>query len=348
MFKSKNILVLVLAIGLVVGVFNLDFMYNDVYANEDYIIKLSHEVPVGSPQDICARRFKEIVEKRSNGRVRIDIFIANQLGDPVSVLESVQLGGIEMCCENAGSTAQILKELTVVNLPAMFSSNVIEVHEVFNSDAMKNLLENIGKEMNIKCLVAFPEPYNQLTANRPIKKPEDLKGIKIRVMNSPILIATYKALGASPTPLPFSEVYSSLQLGMVEAQENPYDIIYDMSFYEVQKYLISSKHSITADFLWINNDFFKNLPEDIQKIFIEAGKETQNYLFEVVPKLGEEMRQKLLDKGMIECIPGPELSKAFKEASIKAREEYIKIVGEEKGERALELIDEAVAKAAAE
>lgn len=334
MVKVSKLIAIFLVLVAIIG-----FCYCRPKAVEaaEYTFKLSHEVVEGGFQDLYAKKLKEYVEKATNGRVQIQIFMANQLGDPISVIESIQNGVIAMGVINTGSSGTILKDFNIFNIPMLFPRDWDHLHRMYNSGIISKLAVNAEKT-GIIPLGAAIEDYVNITANKPIKTPQDMKGLKIRVMNSPILIATYQALGASPTPIPFSEVYSSLQLGMVEAQENPFGVICEMAYYEVQKYLTTTKHYIPVNICWMNKKIFDSLPKDIQKAFIDGGKVAQDYLFEINPDISKKQRSTLEKNGMKIIEPDKSLIDAFAAARPKAEEEYIKIVGEETGKANLDIV----------
>ncbi len=338
MLKLKRAMAVMLVLGLALG---LAFSGVDQAAAAEHTFKLSHEVVEGSLQDLYARKLKEYVEDATGGKVQIQIFIANQLGDPVSVVESIQNGTIELGVINTGSSGTILKDFNIFNIPMLFPRDMEKIHKVFNSGIIPKLAVNAEK-MGMVALRGFSEPFMQVTANKPVRTPEDIQGLKIRVMNSPMLIATYQALGANPTPIPFSEVYSSLQMGIVDAQENPFDIVNEMAYYEVQDYLMTTRHSIPVNICWMNKRALESLPEDIRQAFVEGGRVAQDYLFGIVPEVSEKNRKALEEKGMEIIEPDQSLIDAYKAASSKAEEEYIKLVGEETGKAHLSMVKEAI------
>jgi len=226
-------------------------------------------------------------------------------------------------------------------VPMLFPRDMEKIHKVFNSGIVQKLAVN-AERMGLLALGGFSEPYMQVTAKKPIRTPEDIRGLKIRVMNSPILIATYQGLGANPTPIPFSEVYSSLQVGVVDAQENPFDIINEMAYYEVQTHLMTTRHSIPVNICWMNKRIFDGLPEDIRKAFVEGGQVAQDYLFGIVPHVSEQNRKALEEKGMTIVEPEKSLVDAYAAASAKAEEEFVKLVGTENGKALLSMVKEAI------
>jgi len=298
-----------------------------------YTLKIGHESAPGSMMDQMAKTFKAYVEKESKGEIQVSIFPSNQVGDPFAVLQGMQTGVVEMGILNGGSIATVLKEFAIFSVPEILPKDFAKNKQVFASGSpfVKKLVAN-SEKTGVKFLGIYVEPFFQVTANKKITKPADFKGLKIRTMNSPIIIATYKALGANPTPVPFSEVYSGLQTNMIDAQENPLDIIYEMSYFEVQKYLIETNHSTVVNMLYISRGVFDKMPKDMQKIIVRGGEVAQNYMFNYVPKLAADSRAKLVKTGKIQMIPAsPAVSGAYKKASDAAKSEYLKLVGDKEG-----------------
>ncbi len=235
-----------------------------------YDIKVGHESAPDSMQDQFAKKFKEYVERESKGEIAVSVFPSDQLGDPFALLQGVQSGVMELGIFNGGSIATILKDYALFSIPAILPKEPAKTKKIFESDFVKTLTSSTEKT-GVKYLGSYIEPFFQVTANKIVEKPEDFKGLKIRTMNSPIIIATYRALGANPTPIPFSEVYSGLQTRLIDAQENPLDIIYEMSFYEVQKYLMLTSHSTVINFLCINTGLLEGMSPELQKIVDGLG-----------------------------------------------------------------------------
>jgi TRAP-type C4-dicarboxylate transport system substrate-binding protein len=214
--------------------------------------------------------------------------------------------------------------------------------KIFSTGFTKKLTAN-AESTGLNCLGIYVEPFFQLTANRKIEKPEDFRGLKVRTMNSPIILATYKGLGANPTPIPFFEVYSGLQTNLIDAQENPLNIIYEMSFHEVQKYLILTSHSTTVNVLFISQKLFDRMPKNLQEIVMEGGKVAQDYMFSEIPNIQKQAIKLLESSGKITIIESsPAISAAYKKAAEPAKEEFLKIVGEKEGKELLQALKEAL------
>jgi len=237
-------------------------------------------------QDQFAHKFKEYVEKESKGEIVVTIFPSDQIGDPFALLQGVQSGVVELGIFNGGSIATVLKDYSLFSIPALLPKEPGKNKQIFDADSdfVKKLTSETEKT-GVRYLGSYIEPFFQVTANKKIEKAEDFKGLKIRTMNSPIIIATYKALGANPTPIPFSEVYSGLQTRLIDAQENPLDIIYEMSYYEVQKYLMLTYHSTVINMLYINDKILKEMPENLRETVVRGGRAAQGFMFSEISNI---------------------------------------------------------------
>ena len=311
-------------------------------ASPQYMLKIGHESAPDSMMDKMAYKFKDYVEKESDGAIQVSVFPSNQIGDPFAVLQGMQTGVIEMGILNGGSVATVLKEFAIFSVPEILPKDSAKLQKLFaaHSPFVQKLIMN-SEKTGIKFLGIYVEPFFQVTANKPITKPEDFHGLKIRTMNSPIILETYKALGANPTPVPFSEVYSGLQTNMIDAQENPLDIILEMSYFEVQKYLVETNHSTVVDMLYIGKNYFDQMPSELQQIVIKGGEVAQQYMFEYVTQLAVDSREKLKATGKIELLPAsPEILDAYRNASEAGKNEFLKLVGEKEGQELFNSLNE--------
>lgn len=335
--------VIVISVMALCAVFSLT---SGALAAAKYNFKVGHESAPASMQDQFANKFKDYVEKESNGEIAVSIFPSDQIGDPFALLQGVQSGVIELGIFNGGSIATVLKDYALFSVPALLPREPEKNRLVFapNSDFVKRLTSETEKT-GVKYLGSYIEPFFQVTANRKIEKAEDFKGLKIRTMNSPIIIATYKALGANPTPIPFSEVYSGLQTRLIDAQENPLDIIYEMSFFEVQKYLMLTHHSTVINMLYVNDKLFKGMPKNLQDVVIAGGRVAQDYMFSEISAIENRGMADLKKTGKISIIEGSgSVVDAYKKASSEAKKEYFKLVGEKRGKELLDSLEAAVKK----
>lgn len=224
------------------------------------------------PQNVAAYYFEKIVEERSEGYYDVQVYPNKQLGDTSTILEGIQTGNIEMGDIESGPTVSFLKAETLWDLPYLFTS-LDQAHEVIDGevgDAMAKKWEEIG----ITILGYNDGGFRYFTnSKRPIVTPADMNGLKIRVMNSAVMVDSVNAFGASAVPMAFAEVYSALQQGAIDGQENPYNVIYTQAYYEVQKYLSRSMHFFYLRHFMINSDFYANQPAEMQTLLRECALE---------------------------------------------------------------------------
>jgi len=311
---------------------------------ETYNWRFAHEENNGSIQDVYVKEFVRILEEKSNGRINIDIFPVGQIGDATQQTELLQNGGLEFAMVSPGNTGTIVPENQLFSLHFLFSENMDKNQEIFKtSTALNEMLSAKYLDKNIKVLSYWTEGTMEWTTNKPVNTPAKWSGIKMRTMPSPMIVASYKAYGANPTPVPYMEVYSGLQLNMIEGQENPLSAIEEMKFYEVQKYLTLGSSSLYVTTTSVNPSFFDGLPADIQQMILETVEETREFSFKVQEDLNGGALEKIQAASNIEVVTLTAEERAqFKEASKAAYADYVKMVGSD-GEKILNKLMEEVA-----
>jgi tripartite ATP-independent transporter DctP family solute receptor len=229
-----------------------------------------------------AVRFKELVEERSGGRIIVEHFPNGQLGADRDIQEGVSLGTIEAGLSS--SPVVILNDyFKLLDAPYLFVSRE-HVSKALDGDLGQKLAAPLA-EHNIKHLGYWENGFRQITNNvRPINTPADLQGIKLRTPESPVRMSTFRTYGANPVPMPFTELFGALQQGIVDGQENPLATIYQASLQDVQKYLSLTGHVYSAVHLLMNKPLFDSMPEDLQKILVDAGREVAVYTRELGAK----------------------------------------------------------------
>lgn len=296
---------------------------------QTYTWRFAHEEIDGSVQDLYVKKFKEIIEQKSNGKVKIEIYPVGQIGDATQQCELLQNGGIEFAIVSPGNTGTIVPENQLFSLHFLFSDNMDKNAEIFKtSKALNEMLTAKYLEKDIKVLSYWTEGAMQWTSSKPVNTPDKWKGFKMRTMPSPMIVAAYEAYGANPTPVPYMEVYSGLQLNMIEGQENPLFAIEEMKFCEVQKYLTLASSNLYVTTTACNPDFFNSLPSDMQQLVLDTVEELRDYSFEIQAKSNGAALDKIkaaVDIPIVELTP--EERAAFKEASKKAYDRYAEMVG---------------------
>ena len=218
-----------------------------------------------------ATAFKEYVEKESNGRLQVQLLFNGVLGSDRETLESTQMGSCTMMSTGLTQYTNFVKELTALDGPFMFET-AEDVYNLFADEQFVETLNGLFATAKYKYMGMSFQGFRTLTSNREVHSMADMKGMTIRVIESATPMALWTALGANPTPLAFTEVYTALQQGTVDAQENPLELIYSQRFYEQQKYIVNTNHQIQPLFLSMNLDFYNNLPDDLKTI-VDAGCE---------------------------------------------------------------------------
>lgn len=307
-----------------------------------YKIKLSHSSPATNDRlETSLQEFKKNVEERSNGAIKIETYPASQLGGEREQLEGVQMGSIEMAALSSGPFPGFYKQIMVFDLPYIFKNREI-AYEVLDGPFGQKILDNMLKETGIRGLAWGENGFRNFTNNvRPIKTPEDLKGLKIRTMENPAHMAMVEALGADPNPMAFSEVYSALQQGVIDGQENPISLIQSMRFYEVNKYLTLDGHVYNPFVLIINENFFKSLPEELQTILEEEAQKWSDLQRELNYKQSTEGVEFLKEQGMEVVELTDEEKIPFQEATKSVIDQYRSELGDELIDELMKAIEEA-------
>lgn len=241
-------------------------------------IKLGHGGATGDVLHQSVDVLSEYVEEHTDGQYIIENYGASQLGNERDLIEGVTLGTVDMTLVTNSPLGNFVEEALFYDLPGLYT-DLGHVHKVADSDIVREYLAEKTLEQKLRLLAVTDGGFRNITNNiRPIYDIEDLDGIKMRVQESPLIRATYEAIpGVSPTPIPIGDLYSSLEQGIIDAQENPAILINDFKFAEVQDYLTLTGHSFFPRHLFINEDLWQTFPEDVQEVFIEGSKNMEEY-----------------------------------------------------------------------
>ncbi len=238
------------------------------------VIKLSHVVNEKDGFHIAALKFKELVE--ANSDYTIEIHPNAELGDERTLLEGMQFGTIDMGVITNGPVSNFSPEIAVLELPFLFSSNE-EAYKVMDGPVGQELLDNLSK-VGLKGLAYAERGFRNLTnSKREVLTPEDLKGLKIRVMENPVYIDTFKALGANAVPMAWTEALTAMQQGTIDGQENPVNVIYSFKLAETQKYMSFTRHTYAPALFVMSGALFNSLDEATQKLFKESAQKAAEH-----------------------------------------------------------------------
>ena len=265
--------------------------------NPEYLFKASLLVKENHTWYKAFVHFGKLIEERSGGRMKLELYPSEQLAKELEAIRLIRSGVIDMTI-SAGSLTNFAEILTFSDMPFLLK-DTIAMHKLINSAIGKRIEREMIEKIGVRPMGYFQRGERHLTSNRPIKHPDDLDELIIRVPNAPSYVVVWKALGAKPTPMAFSEVFSSLQQGTIEAQENPFAMIKNAGFSEVQKYLNLTGHLISWGYPLVGEKQFQSLPQDLKAIFLQAAKEMQAYEHRLFLSNESKVQKQLQDQGMI-------------------------------------------------
>jgi tripartite ATP-independent transporter DctP family solute receptor len=235
------------------------------------IVKYGHVGPPIHPQHLGAVAFAKYVTEKTKGEIEVQVFPLGQLGGERSMTEQVQAGTLHMTAVTSGVLANFVPEMGIIELPFVYP-NRETAYKVLDDKEVKERFAKFCEPKEFIFIGYTENEFRDMTnSKRPIKKPEDLKGLKLRVVESPLFIDTFKTLGANPTPLPFPEIYNALQQKVIDGQDNPLYTSNLMKFMEVNKFATITNHILTECPVVVNKKFWNTLTPEQQKIFREAA-----------------------------------------------------------------------------
>jgi tripartite ATP-independent transporter DctP family solute receptor len=272
---------------------------------QDFRLRAGHDQPLGSMYDEGHQMFKKLVEERSKGRIRVDVFPAAQLGSEVAMVEGLRLGSIDVICANAPNAAAFIPELGLFSVAYLFK-DLNHFERVVNDPKFTKQVEQIiaSKNLGIKLMAFYAAGVRNIYSRKgSVGSPDDLKGVKIRVQNNPVEVKVWKTFGAIPTPMNFGEVYQALQSGVLDAAENGLAVIESNKHYEAAKYVSQTEHQRNLSALYINEKKLASLPPELQKIVLQAGKEAAVHERKKDAELVAAAAERLKSKGAVLTSP---------------------------------------------
>lgn len=246
------------------------------YGQEPIVIKFSHVAATDTPKGQAAEYFKQQVEKRTKGRVKVEVFANSMLYKDKEELEALQVGSVQMLAPVAGKFGPAgVKEFEVFDLPYMFP-DVEALHRVTRGPIGESLLKKLDSRGMVG-LAFWDAGFRVLSSNKPIRTPEEAKGQKIRISSSKVNQAIIKSIGAIPQTMAFSEVYQALQTGVVDGADGNLSNLYTQKQYEVQKYITMTNHTFSGYVVVMNKGFWERLPADIRIEIAAAVKDATEF-----------------------------------------------------------------------
>ena len=287
----------------------------------EHTIKFATAGAQGSPIALGMDRFAEIVEEKSGGQITVRRFPGGTLGGDIQTLSALQGGTVEMTTMNAGLLAGVVKDFVIVDFPFLFATPQ-EADAVMDGPVGKALMDKLP-EKGLVGLGYWELGFRQLSNNRhPVTTVDDIAGLKIRVVQSPIYIDLFNALGANAVPMPFPEVYTALETGAIDGQENPFPNILASKFVEVQKYLTVTNHVYNPQIVLVSGKLWESLNEEERKLLQDAATEARDFQRETSRKQSEEALAELKEEGMEVTELPPEEMEKLREKAKPVTEKY--------------------------
>ena len=244
-------------------------------SSDEEVQRYSWPLATASPEDtvtqLFAEKFAEEVSDLSNGKMKIQVYANSTLGGDRDLLETCSDGDIPFVVQNTAPQVSFMSDLAVFDLPCVFDS-LDDCRKKIDDPEFYSLISDVYTNGGYHLLGMADQGFRVMSTNKPVNSFADFKGQKIRTMENSYHLAFWKALGANPTPMSFSEVYIGLQQHTIDAQENPYEVIVSNNLYEQQDYVVETNHLPHLISLIVSDEFFQDLPEDKQAILVEAAE----------------------------------------------------------------------------
>lgn len=273
---------------------------NTVHSNatekENKIVLLfPHGAPETAVTHAAALKFKELVEQDSNGEILVDIYPSDTLGNAAEVGKALRIGTVQVSAGTINSRTS--PALAIFNIPNLFPDEKTAIKRLA-AGPLREAVNNEFETRGLKLLGVVPDSFRVTSSKKPIRTLEDFKGLKIRILDNPYQFEYWKALGAEPISLPFNEVYTALQLDLVEAQENPMATIVGSKLYEQQKYIIITNHFMHYNALFMSKAFFDNLAAEHQTLIKEVMPQVMEFSIKYSTKAEIEARKQIIKAGL--------------------------------------------------
>ena len=274
----------------------------------EHTFRLSHAGATGHPGVMGAEKWAELVKQKSGGKMQIKVFANGVLGGDVQALSAVQGGTVDFTSMNSGILQTQVKEFAIFDFPFMFESG--KEADVILDGAFGKKLADLLPAKNLVNLAYWELGFRELTnSKRSINKMEDIAGLKIRVIQSPIYIETFNALGANSVPMPFTEVYTALEQKIIDGQENPFSVIETSKFNEVQKYLTVTNHMYNPQSVLASKKKWDALTKDEKDVLTSTMLEATKWQRENSRKLADESLTNLKKSMTVNVLSAEELTK---------------------------------------
>ena len=298
-------------------------------AQAPIVIKLSHVVANDTPKGKASEFFAKRAAELTKGKVKVEVYANSTLYKDKEEMEALQLGAVQMLAPSLAKFGPLgVKEFEVFDLPFIFDNDA-ELHKVTQGPLGKKLL-GLLEAKGIRGLAYWDNGFKSFSANKPLKSPDDFKGLKMRIQSSKVLEAQMRALGSLPQVMAFSEVYQALQTGVVDGTENPHSNLYTQKMYEVQKNMSLTEHGYLGYAVIVNKKFWDGLPAEVHGQLEQAMTEATAYANKIAKEENDAALDKVRQSGKTQIYqPTPAERLALKKAMAKVHKEMESRIGKE-------------------
>ena len=293
------------------------------------VIKFSHVTTAETPKGKGADQFKKLAEERSGGRVKVEVYPNSSLYKDKEELEALQLGAVQMLAPSVSKFGPLgVREFEVFDLPYIFDS-IEEMHRITQGPLGQMLLRKL-ESRGILGLAYWDNGFKQMSANKPLKKPDDFKGLKLRIQSSKVLEAQMRSVSALPQVMAFSEVYQAMQTGVVDGSENTLSNMFTQKHHEVQKFITLSDHGYIGYAVITNKKFWDGLPADIRVILDGAMKDATKLANDIAKKENDDALEGIRKSGKTQILTlTPQERAEWKKAMVKSHRQMEDKIGPE-------------------
>ncbi len=291
--------------------------------------RFAFEEAIDEVQGVFATQFKEYIEANSDNTVQL--FPFGTLGESDDIMEQTQAGILQFVIQSPGFTGALIPAAQVFFVPYLLPTDQDQLHDFFKTSvAINEMFPEIYAEHGLELLTMYPEGEVVITTKNPVRSPEDLNEQNVRVMTNPLLVESYRAFGAVPTPLPWGEVYGALQTNMIQGQENPMFFVESTRMYEVTDHITFTGHNNFTTAFMANKDFFDGLSEEDQQMIRDAVDVAFEHILEYQDGLTAASLEKILEAkpSMTVTRLTEEERQAFMDAAASVEEEFLNMTGE--------------------
>ncbi|MDR0439546.1 MAG: TRAP transporter substrate-binding protein [Candidatus Accumulibacter sp.] len=288
------------------------FLGANAFAAAKYTMRVAYYFPTSHPAHTTLEMLRDNVAKETNGQLQLELFPNNQLGNEETFIDSIKRGIVQMAV-SGGLIKKDEVKLSLVEPPFVFESWK-QAKAAYTGPIGQKIVGDYTKNTGVMIVGYSVNGFREISCNFPLKTMDDLKKMKIRVPTNEIYVKMFNGFGANTVMMPMGEIYSALETKVVDGQDNPYSTVKAAGWWEVQKYMLESRHMFVANPWLVNKKFFDGLPADIQKVFLDNVKKAIDFNWEISEKDDLESRDFIASKGVQIIEASPELRQAMKDS----------------------------------